>query len=936
MSDASTEWDLVQARCADVPGKAGVELRRREYAPFFLRLAADVVIEERCRFYHPDRVILDDDARLDIGCLIYGSGGVRIGRHARLGPRTFIHSANHDVSQADPRAFFERGYDYKPVFIGDNVLISANVAILPGASIGNGCFVAANAVVTGKAFEAGSHLIGHPARPRAQPPSRAASAAWRERPEIALVTPQEAGLSPRLPWQRVQSAHPDGKPSTQHLDEVSHLLDVLGLPQVVVAQETERLPDSMHTVILLPNARPPADLPASAEIWQLAEGDVTLTPAAGRLVVRLPQARGRSDRGQEDTVETNEVSLPTERRAAFRPSVTPHSPLPERARGLALWLMDRLTKRGDPLPLAECLDWAVSLRLLRIDPGRPDRLLERILAAIDRRWPDGLAPSLRPTSAVSSAARDAWVDSLFEAACERWHALAHERPMSAHGAPARRPSLPAFFVWDALRARGDAEAAALRAKLGRAVSSFSSSSRLVGAGLAARLLADTELEERVGRALEEPAWWPERGGIPRLTPAKENLLLSPLLLAWWLTSPAGSSAESMVPTGFFDEVEEKRPITWSGFATPEGAFAVGSASRALIDEDTRRISMSLLDVWCELHSAPGRENHQRKLLENTYDGAVDALERVWLALFAHLQHRRGRPLIRLLPWPAPYRAALSLRYDVDRPVGAARVCELIDLQARHGNTAFGSWYFRHGDQTKQRLWPLLKCRWQECGVHVEIAAEAVAGLGATHHSAPTSHYWRGDESNRELERAGASHGEFHASELPTPRRALGPMPSREGPGASHQTDDAPRPAPFMVCALHFPLEGGTNDHDLAYFDRLIDAFRRRLGGGGHAIVASHPDLDQTPLVDLLTREDLNGVWFAPVGAVIERALQIMPSGRIRIGWIDNAGLALLADDDIADLQIQVFYPDGSSDVLRAHLRPSIPSALNELTAQRRA
>src|SRR5690554_5978712 len=83
-------WADIQAKYADLPGIAGVEARRKHYAPFFLRMGRDVVIEEGCRFYHPDRIVLDDDARINIGALVYGSGGVWIGRHARIGPRFFV------------------------------------------------------------------------------------------------------------------------------------------------------------------------------------------------------------------------------------------------------------------------------------------------------------------------------------------------------------------------------------------------------------------------------------------------------------------------------------------------------------------------------------------------------------------------------------------------------------------------------------------------------------------------------------------------------------------------------------------------------------------------------------------------------------------------------------------------------------------------------
>src|SRR5690606_3028608 len=108
-----------------------------------------------------------DDARINIGALIYGSGGVWIGRHARIGPRCFIHSANHDVAgvgASSGLAFFERSYRDDAVMVGDLCLISANVSLLPGVRLQPGAFVACGAVVPRGTYPGHVHLRGVPAR----------------------------------------------------------------------------------------------------------------------------------------------------------------------------------------------------------------------------------------------------------------------------------------------------------------------------------------------------------------------------------------------------------------------------------------------------------------------------------------------------------------------------------------------------------------------------------------------------------------------------------------------------------------------------------------------------------------------------------------------------------------------------------------------------
>lgn len=164
------DFEALQAELGDLRGPEGSQRRVAAYRSHFQRLGRGVVIGPGCRFRHPDRIELDDDAALNEGVMVFGSGGVRIGRHARIGPRVFVHSANHDISPG-PLAFHERGYAYAPVQIGDGCLLSAGVQVMPGSTLGGGSFVAAGAVVTSGAHGPGSRLFGIPARPASEDPA---------------------------------------------------------------------------------------------------------------------------------------------------------------------------------------------------------------------------------------------------------------------------------------------------------------------------------------------------------------------------------------------------------------------------------------------------------------------------------------------------------------------------------------------------------------------------------------------------------------------------------------------------------------------------------------------------------------------------------------------------------------------------------------------
>jgi maltose O-acetyltransferase len=82
-----------------------------------------------------------DDVYLNYGVAIEVCHEVRIGSHVLMAPLVSIIDDNrHETEPGTAR--------YKgPVVIGNNVWLARNVAVIPGASIGDGCVIAANSVV---------------------------------------------------------------------------------------------------------------------------------------------------------------------------------------------------------------------------------------------------------------------------------------------------------------------------------------------------------------------------------------------------------------------------------------------------------------------------------------------------------------------------------------------------------------------------------------------------------------------------------------------------------------------------------------------------------------------------------------------------------------------------------------------------------------------
>jgi len=94
--------------------------------------------------------------------MIDACGSVEIGDHNMFGPDVYITDSNHQFGRdmVPGQQPMERG----EVHIGSRCWIGAKAVILKGARLGNGCVVAAGAVVTGP-VEPGAVVAGVPARP---------------------------------------------------------------------------------------------------------------------------------------------------------------------------------------------------------------------------------------------------------------------------------------------------------------------------------------------------------------------------------------------------------------------------------------------------------------------------------------------------------------------------------------------------------------------------------------------------------------------------------------------------------------------------------------------------------------------------------------------------------------------------------------------------
>lgn len=131
------------------------------YKSVLCSLGERSVISKSAEIIEPSKVDVGSDVYIGRRVHIYGGGGVKIGNGVLIANDTSILSRNHEIK---PDLFIHKqGYIYKEVIIGDDVWIGTKVVVLPGVRLGNGCIVAAGAVVT-KSVDPNCIVAGVPAK----------------------------------------------------------------------------------------------------------------------------------------------------------------------------------------------------------------------------------------------------------------------------------------------------------------------------------------------------------------------------------------------------------------------------------------------------------------------------------------------------------------------------------------------------------------------------------------------------------------------------------------------------------------------------------------------------------------------------------------------------------------------------------------------------
>ena len=78
-------------------------------------------------------------------CYFMDGGSIFIGDNVFIGPYCGFYTASHPITYKDRNKGLEKAL---PITIGDNCWLGANVSVMQGVTIGQGCVIAAGSVVT--------------------------------------------------------------------------------------------------------------------------------------------------------------------------------------------------------------------------------------------------------------------------------------------------------------------------------------------------------------------------------------------------------------------------------------------------------------------------------------------------------------------------------------------------------------------------------------------------------------------------------------------------------------------------------------------------------------------------------------------------------------------------------------------------------------------
>lgn len=136
------------------------EKRREIIVKLFGKTGREFLIEQPFYCDYGYNVEIGENFYMNVNCVILDEAKVIFGDNVFIGPNCGFYTAGHplDVEQRN------RGLEYaRPIRVGHNVWIGAQVCVLPGVTIGDNCVIGAGSVVN-RDIPANSLAVGNPCR----------------------------------------------------------------------------------------------------------------------------------------------------------------------------------------------------------------------------------------------------------------------------------------------------------------------------------------------------------------------------------------------------------------------------------------------------------------------------------------------------------------------------------------------------------------------------------------------------------------------------------------------------------------------------------------------------------------------------------------------------------------------------------------------------
>jgi hypothetical protein len=108
-----------------------------------------------------------------------------------------------------------------------------------------------------------------------------------------------------------------------------------------------------------------------------------------------------------------------------------------------------------------------------------------------------------------------------------------------------------------------------------------------------------------------------------------------------------------------------------------------------------------------------------------------------------------------------------------------------------------------------------------------------------------------------------------------------------------------------ILPLHYPLESGTDDKSLKYFEQNFKHLKNHLKTSSHVVIATHPDLNKDLLIKLTSKINFDKYWMKPIIEVVERWEKTMEPGNLLMYNDKFGNLFLKSKFNISNLNFEV-------------------------------